>query len=74
MKKLFYLLFSLSMLFMFGCTQQKDTELSLDYEKYSLSNGLDVILHVDKSDPIVALAVQYHVGSNREVPGRTGFA
>ncbi|MBE9483882.1 MAG: insulinase family protein, partial [Bacteroidetes bacterium] len=28
----------------------------------------------DKSDPIVALAVQYHVGSNREVPGRTGFA
>ncbi|MCK5766148.1 MAG: insulinase family protein, partial [Bacteroidales bacterium] len=74
MKKLFYLLFSLSILFMLGCTQQKDTELSLDYEKYSLSNGLDVILHVDKSDPIVALAVQYHVGSNREVPGRTGFA
>jgi len=35
---------------------------------------LDVILHVDKSDPIVAFAVQYHVGSNREVPGRTGFA
>jgi len=74
MKKLFYLLFSLSILFMLGCTQQKDAELSLDYEKYSLSNGLDVILHVDKSDPIVALAVQYHVGSNREVPGRTGFA
>jgi len=74
MKKLLYLLFSLSMLFMLGCTQQKEAELTLDYEKYTLSNGLDVILHVDKSDPIVALAVQFHVGSNREVPGRTGFA
>lgn len=48
--------------------------LKLDYEKYTLPNGLDVILHVDQSDPIVALAVQYHVGSNREVKGRTGFA
>jgi len=53
---------------------QKEAELKIDYEKYTLSNGLDVILHVDKSDPIVALAIQFHVGSNREVPGRTGFA
>ncbi len=74
MKKLFYLLFSLSLLFMMGCNQQQEAELHIDYEKYTLSNGLEVILHVDKSDPIVALAVQYHVGSNREVPGRTGFA
>ncbi|MBS0010003.1 MAG: insulinase family protein [Bacteroidales bacterium] len=49
-------------------------ELKIDYEKYTLANGLDVILHHDKSDPIVAVAIQYHVGSNREVPGRTGFA
>jgi zinc protease len=74
MKKLFYLLLSGAMLFMLGCTQQKEAELNLEYEKYTLPNGLEVILHVDKSDPIVALAVQYHVGSNREVPGRTGFA
>ena len=53
---------------------QSETELKLDYEKYTLSNGMDVILHIDRSDPIVALAVQYHVGSNREVKGRTGFA
>jgi zinc protease len=33
-----------------------------------------VIIHIDRSDPIVALAVQYHVGSNREVEGHTGFA
>ncbi|MEM6361642.1 MAG: pitrilysin family protein [Bacteroidota bacterium] len=49
-------------------------KLSVDYEKYTLPNGLDVILHEDKSDPIVAVAIQVHVGSNREKPGRTGFA
>ncbi|MDT8400481.1 MAG: pitrilysin family protein [Bacteroidales bacterium] len=58
-----------------GCSpQEKQSELKIDYEKYRLDNGLDVILHQDKSDPIVAVAIQYHVGSNREVPGRTGFA
>lgn len=46
----------------------------IPYEKYTLKNGLDVILHKDASDPIVAVAVLFHVGSNREVPGRTGFA
>jgi len=44
------------------------------FEKYKLSNGLTVILHEDKSDPIAAVAVVYHVGSSREVPGKTGFA
>lgn len=48
--------------------------LSVDFEKYNLENGLQVILHQDHSDPIVSLAVIYHVGSNREKPGRTGFA
>lgn len=46
----------------------------IPYEKYSLGNGLDVILHKDASDPVVSVAVLFHVGSNREVPGRTGFA
>jgi len=46
----------------------------VDYEKYTLENGLDVVLHVDRSDPIVAVAVTYHVGSARERPGKTGFA
>ncbi|ARV13289.1 peptidase M16 [Gilvibacter sp. SZ-19] len=50
------------------------TEFSLEYEKFVLDNGLEVILHVDKSDPIVAVATMMHVGSNREKPGRTGFA
>lgn len=47
---------------------------NIAYEKYTLANGLDVILHKDDSDPVVAVAVLFNVGSNREVPGRTGFA
>ena len=43
-------------------------------EKYTLSNGLEVILHVDHSTPIVAVNTWYHVGSGDEKPGRTGFA
>ena len=59
-----------------SCNTDKnaDEKLSVSYEQYKLNNGLDVILHQDKSDPIVAVAIQYHVGSNREVPGKTGFA
>ena len=49
-------------------------KLSVEFEKYELENGLDVILHQDKSDPIVSVAIQYGVGSNREKTGRTGFA
>ena len=52
----------------------EDTKLSIEFEKYELTNGLDVVLHQDKSDPIVSLAIQYGVGSNREKTGRTGFA
>jgi zinc protease len=48
--------------------------ITLPIEKYTLENGLDVILHQDHSDPIVAVAIYYHVGSSREVPGKTGFA
>ncbi len=57
-----------------GSNSAATDELSIDYEKYSLDNGLDVILHKDDSDPIVAVAIMFHVGSNREKPGRTGFA
>ncbi|MCG8603800.1 insulinase family protein, partial [bacterium] len=56
-----------------GCSA-KQTSLTIDFEKYTLDNGLEVILHEDRSDPIVSVAVLYHVGSNREEKGRTGFA
>ncbi len=49
-------------------------EFSISYEKFTLENGLEVILHKDTSDPMVAVASIFHVGSNREKPGKTGFA
>lgn len=49
-------------------------KLIIPYEKYVLNNGLTVILHEDKSDPIVHIDVTYHVGSARETPGKSGFA
>ncbi|GMR12889.1 MAG: pitrilysin family protein [Gemmatimonadota bacterium] len=57
-----------------GFAPQSQTGLDVEFEKYTLDNGLDVVLHEDRSDPITAVAVLYHVGSNREEPGRTGFA
>ena len=44
------------------------------FEKYSLPNGLTVILHQDKSAPVVAVSALYHVGSKNEDTARTGFA
>ncbi len=52
--------------------QAKDPELP--FEKYKLDNGLEVILHQDKSVPLVAVNVWYHVGSGDETPGKSGFA
>ena len=46
----------------------------IDFEEYTLDNGLHVILHQDNSTPIVAVSVMYHVGSKNEKPNRTGFA
>jgi zinc protease len=46
----------------------------VDYEKFKLANGLEVIFHIDRSDPVVAVALTAHVGSAREKAGRTGFA
>lgn len=43
-------------------------------EVYTLPNGLRVVLNMDRSDPVVAVALVAHVGSGRETPGRTGFA
>lgn len=49
-------------------------DFNVPFEEYTLANGLRVILHIDKSDPVVAVALTSHVGSAREIPGRTGFA
>lgn len=62
---------------MLGCSvseNMEEKEFKIEYEKFTLDNGLEVVLHEDHSDPIVAVATLMHVGSNREKPGRTGFA
>ncbi|MGH9901164.1 MAG: M16 family metallopeptidase, partial [Pyrinomonadaceae bacterium] len=46
----------------------------IQYSEFRLPNGLRVIMHRDRSTPIVAVNLWYHVGSKNEVPGRTGFA
>ena len=48
--------------------------LKMDFEKFTLPNGLQVIFHIDRSDPVVAVSITAHVGSAREKAGRTGFA
>ena len=75
MRNLLKIALLLALVLMTSCKEKKTgDELSLPFEKYKLDNGLNVILNEDKSDPIVSVAIYYHVGSNREVPGRTGFA
>ena len=51
-----------------------DAEIDIPYGKYQLDNGLVVVLHEDRSDPIVHVDVTYHVGSAREEVGKSGFA
>ncbi|MEW6990517.1 M16 family metallopeptidase [Colwelliaceae bacterium 6441] len=46
----------------------------IPYKKYTLDNGLTVILHQDSSDPLVHVDMTYHVGSGREELGKSGFA
>src|SRR5918993_1404272 len=48
--------------------------LEVQYRLFTLKNGLTVILHQDRSVPVAAINVWYHVGSANERPGRTGFA
>ncbi len=75
MKKSFLLFLILMIGIFFSCkTEKKETTLSVPFEEYKLANGLTVVLHEDKSDPIVAVAIYYHVGSSRETEGKTGFA
>ncbi len=48
--------------------------IDIPYTKFTLSNGLTVIVHEDHKAPIVAVNIWYHVGSKNEPKGRTGFA
>ena len=57
-----------------ACKKVPEDKLSINYEKYVMPNGMQVILHTDNSDPMMSYAIMYHVGSSREIPGKTGFA
>ncbi|HLS71449.1 MAG TPA: pitrilysin family protein, partial [Chitinophagaceae bacterium] len=49
-------------------------ETKIEFEEFTLNNGLHVILYEDNTVPIVNVSVMYHVGSKNEHPERTGFA
>lgn len=68
MKKIYGLLLLLVL------TLPGKAQLKIDYETFKLDNGLTVIFHVDRSDPVVSVNLTAHVGSAREKEGRTGFA
>ena len=60
-----------------GCTPDQpapESTFEIPFQRFELDNGLEVVLHVDDSDPLAAVAMTFHVGSAREVEGRTGFA
>ena len=68
------IVFAMSALFAFGSSYAQAQSNKIDFVEYDLDNGMHVILHQDKSTPIVAVSVLYHVGSKNEDPTRTGFA
>jgi zinc protease len=80
MKKIAFMISLLSTLMVMGQTKliekvtKKGDEIVIPYEKYVLSNGLTLLIHVDNSDPLVHVDVTYHVGSAREELNKSGFA
>src|SRR5689334_10494983 len=69
--KNWFLLLSAGVLF---STASHAQARKLAFEKYTLPNGLTVILHRDTTAPVVAVTTLYHVGSKNEDTARTGFA
>jgi zinc protease len=67
------LLLALAAIGVLASTARAD-DPKITFEKYTLPNGLEVILAPDPSVPLVAVNVWYHVGSGDEVPGKSGFA
>jgi zinc protease len=66
--------FCMAVLIGYSATVARAQSNPIVFSEYNLPNGLHVILHQDKSAPIVATALHYRVGSRDENPQRTGFA
>lgn len=83
-KPIFIALMALGALSLSACGNQTDNAQDgvktgsakelVSFEEFTLDNGLKVIFHIDRSDPVTAVALTAHVGSAREKEGRTGFA
>ena len=75
MKKIFISLLVLVSIMTISVLAQNAEKLPpIKVKEYQLKNGLRVVLHQDRSTPVVAVNVWYHVGSKNEEAGRTGFA
>lgn len=59
---------------LFGLAMAADPPPDIKFEKYTLANGLEVVLSPDHRLPLVATDIWYHVGAGYELPGRSGFA
>jgi zinc protease len=57
-----------------GAVPAAGQDVSIPYTTFELPNGLRLIVHEDRSLPIAAVNLWYHVGAGYEQPGRTGFA
>jgi len=68
------LLATLAIVIAAAATPLSAQDPKIPFEKYTLPNGLEVILVEDHSVPLIAVDIWYHVGSGDEVPGRSGFA
>src|SRR5262245_34215243 len=68
-----FLALALSMLSV-GARAAEAADSKIPHQKWTLDNGLEVIVHEDHRVPLVAVSVWYHVGSGNEVVGKSGFA
>ncbi len=67
----------LSFLFIYMTASLSANDLpipEIEYDKFTLNNGLTVVVHEDRKVPMVAVNIWYHVGSKNEKVGKTGFA
>jgi predicted Zn-dependent peptidase len=49
-------------------------KVDIPFERFTLPNGLRVIVNTDHKAPVVAVSVWYNIGSKFEPKGKTGFA
>lgn len=63
-----------SLIFCMSAHAADAPEISIEYDKFTLDNGLTVVVHEDRKAPIIAVSVWYKVGSKDEPEGKSGFA